>query len=29
MYIDFVSELHKSTKRDYVGRVSKGNSYIM
>lgn len=21
MYIDFVSELHKSTKRDYVGRV--------
>ena len=21
-YIDFVSELHKSTKRDYIGRVT-------
>ena len=20
-YIDFVSELHKATKRDYIGRV--------
>ncbi len=24
-YIDFVSEIHKSTKRDYVGRVNEAN----
>ncbi len=24
-YIDFISELHKSTKRDYVGRVTSGD----
>lgn len=24
-YIDFVSEVHKSTKRDYIGRVNEAN----